>query len=274
MEGNGNATILARMIDGKWMIVPSREETEALAAAYPYTTIPAAMRLKHATDIDDAERRQLILRVAAGAPGRDALFRLLDPEGDILEGFMPAEEPRRPTATTTEDAIDTFLSTYGNPSPREQALLEKLIFNPVPDDYAALLEREEAEGLALAAEAASAPSASSEQDRLLDAFLAGTGQQEKAAPAPQPAPQPAPKPANSPHHPAAPVPVATPAPDESLSMSLAQVYIRRGRYDKAYDIIHALSLGDSKKSVYFADQLRFLQKLMLVERAKTSPAGN
>lgn len=273
MESNGNATILARMIAGKGVSAPSREEVATLAAAYPYTTIPAAIRLKRATDIDDAERRQLVLRVAAGAPGRDALFRLLDPDGDILEGFMPAEEPRRPTATTTEDAIDTFLSTYGNPSPREQALLEKLIFNPVPDDYAALLEREEAEGMAPAeAESeAAAPPAASEQDRLLDAFLAGAGQQDKAAPAPQPAPQGAPTPHRQP---AAPPTVATPAPDESLSMSLAQVYIRRGRYDKAYDIIHALSLGDSKKSVYFADQLRFLQKLMLVERAKTSPAGN
>ncbi|MDE6395422.1 MAG: tetratricopeptide repeat protein, partial [Duncaniella sp.] len=51
--------------------------------------------------------------------------------------------------------------------------------------------------------------------------------------------------------------------DSSLSESLAKIYIRQKRYDKAFEIIHTLSLNNPKKSAYFADQLRFLRKLML-----------
>ncbi|MDE6378686.1 MAG: hypothetical protein K2K72_08075 [Duncaniella sp.] len=62
------------------------------------------------------------------------------------------------------------------------------------------------------------------------------------------------------------IPAQAPVPgtfDSSLSESLAKIYIRQKRYDKAFEIIHTLSLNNPKKSSYFADQLRFLRKLML-----------
>ena len=36
---------------------------------------------------------------------------------------------------------------------------------------------------------------------------------------------------------------------------------------KRFEIIHTLSLNNPKKSAYFADQLRFLRKLMLNREA-------
>ena len=261
---------------------PDSEEVAVLAEAYPYLALPAAMRLRLAppSEVSSGERRNLMSRVAFGMPGQNTLFRLADPDGDLLAGFMPPVSAPAPTATTTDSAIDTFLATYGRMSAHEEALLEKMIFNPVPDDYAALLAREDAQ-------ANTPPEASADvQDRLLDAFLASQEpssavrqESSEADAVAQTDPKAAPKPAESAHTvqrapKAAPAPPVTPSPSSSLSESLAQVYIKRGRYDKAYDIIHALSLNNPKKSVYFADQLRFLQKLMLNQQcASEAPDG-
>ena len=45
--------------------------------------------------------------------------------------------------------------------------------------------------------------------------------------------------------------------------TLAKIYIKQGRYDKALEIIQRLSLQYPKKNAYFADQIRFLEKLIL-----------
>lgn len=44
--------------------------------------------------------------------------------------------------------------------------------------------------------------------------------------------------------------------------TLAQIYIKQKKYDKAYRIIKQLSLNFPKKNSYFADQIRFLEKLI------------
>ena len=213
-------------------------------------SLPAVLRLKNAPrgEITDSEREELIMRVAAGVPGRDMLFRLLDPDGERVASISCPAEEAVAVSSDTDRAIDTFLATYGRMSPREEALLEKMIFNPVPDDYAALLEREAAaEGAKESGDSSGGSDNSDSSDKGVRAV---------------------------PTRAARPVHTVPPATDSgaSLSESLAQVYIRRGRYDKAYDIIHALSLNNPKKSVYFADQLRFLQKLMLIERASKGGA--
>ena len=44
--------------------------------------------------------------------------------------------------------------------------------------------------------------------------------------------------------------------------TLARIYIKQGRYSKALEIIQRLSLNYPKKNAYFADQIRFLEKLI------------
>lgn len=51
--------------------------------------------------------------------------------------------------------------------------------------------------------------------------------------------------------------------------TLARIYIKQGRYSKALEIIQRLSLDNPKKSVYFADQIRFLQKLIINNNKKS-----
>ena len=50
--------------------------------------------------------------------------------------------------------------------------------------------------------------------------------------------------------------------------TLARIYIKQGRYDKALEIIRRLSLQYPKKNAYFADQIRFLEKLIINDRYK------
>ncbi len=57
--------------------------------------------------------------------------------------------------------------------------------------------------------------------------------------------------------------------DESyFTETLARIYIKQGRYSKALEIIKRLSLNYPKKSVYFADQIRFLEKLIIINNNK------
>jgi hypothetical protein len=50
--------------------------------------------------------------------------------------------------------------------------------------------------------------------------------------------------------------------------TLARIYIKQGRYSKALEIIRQLSLQYPKKNVYFADQIRFLEKLIINNNKK------
>ena len=45
--------------------------------------------------------------------------------------------------------------------------------------------------------------------------------------------------------------------------TLAYVYIKQKRFDKALEIIKSLSLKYPEKNIYFADQIRFLEKLII-----------
>ena len=50
--------------------------------------------------------------------------------------------------------------------------------------------------------------------------------------------------------------------------TLARIYIKQGRYSKALEIIQRLSLVYPKKNAYFADQIRFLEKLIINSNKK------
>ncbi|MBV2166233.1 MAG: hypothetical protein KUL76_06850, partial [Kaistella sp.] len=53
-----------------------------------------------------------------------------------------------------------------------------------------------------------------------------------------------------------------------LTETLAKIYIKQKKYEQALTIIKQLSLNFPKKSIYFADQIRFLELLILNEKNK------
>ena len=62
--------------------------------------------------------------------------------------------------------------------------------------------------------------------------------------------------------------IATAEENGYFTETLARIYIKQGRYSKALEIINRLNLVYQKKSRYFADQIRFLQKLIINNNKK------
>ena len=58
--------------------------------------------------------------------------------------------------------------------------------------------------------------------------------------------------------------------EEYFTETLARIYIKQGRYQKALDIISRLSTKYPQKNAYFADQIRFLEKLIINNKNKTT----
>ncbi len=59
------------------------------------------------------------------------------------------------------------------------------------------------------------------------------------------------------------------SPDtEIFTEALARIYIKQGKYERAIEIIRRLSLKYPKKNRYFADQIRFLEKLIINNKYK------
>ena len=54
--------------------------------------------------------------------------------------------------------------------------------------------------------------------------------------------------------------------DSYFTETLARVYVGQKRYDKALEIIRALSLKYPKKNLYFADQIRYLEKIINIKK--------
>ena len=58
------------------------------------------------------------------------------------------------------------------------------------------------------------------------------------------------------------------ADTEIFTEALARIYIKQGKFERAIEIIRRLSLKYPKKNRYFADQIRFLEKLIINNKNK------
>ena len=56
--------------------------------------------------------------------------------------------------------------------------------------------------------------------------------------------------------------------DNYLTETLAKIYVKQQRYDKALEIIKKLNLKYPKKNAYFADQMRFFERLIINAKSK------
>lgn len=247
-----------------------------IQARYPYLVTAGVDYIGSLTtdsvDPTDVTAMQGALALSSSNPDDIAAALNIRSDADFYGESKPQHEKM-----TTERTIDSFLERYGNneDNDKEMALLEKLIFNPVAPDYAASLDDpasptgDETSSDTTATPTAGTSETSARQDRLIDAFIARNSDQigtsglhaETLPSAPAQTPT---RPSTS--APATPVNESTESHQHALlTESLAKIYIKKGRYAKAFEIIHSLSLKYPEKSCYFADQLRFLHKLMLIQ---------
>ena len=253
--------ILQKAVDGK--LTPSDADAVAeLVHKYPYFTVPAAALLRDCAPLLDADLRQRLTQsVALAAPDTSIIYMLLDKDNAEHANFYPDNGSKH---VTTENAINTFLTNYGSISTEEEALLNRLIFNPTPD-YAQILAAEEESSIP----DISATTGDNDQDRL-NAFIV---KQKQAAGkvAGGVTPEPIAQSVADRHNERRDAqPVEETSDNSLLSESLAKIFIKQRHYERAYEIISQLSLNYPEKSVYFADQLRFLRKLIINSNHKKS----
>ena len=255
-DDNNTDIFLTALREGSPAIDPAT--AARLIKAHPFFTLPALMALKH-SDTSADDRRQLMTTLAINAGDRAQLMKLVDSDSrEWLDFYPPQPDPTK----NTIDTIDTFLETYGHTNPEEDALLERLIFNPTPD-YSSVLEQEQAgSGDSIPA----TPTGDDQIDRI-NSFIAKNREKEgiitpvatpvAAAPKPQ-------KPAHA-HKNHAP----EPEPDTPLAESLARIYIKQKKYDKAYELLSKLNESHTGRRRYYADSLRFLGKVMALQNRKS-----
>lgn len=205
---------------------------------YPYYIYPAIEGLREA---EGEERQTLLRRIAAGVGPMSALRTVLgvDPK-EFRDFYGETEKP----ALTTEDTIDRFVGEFGGgAAPAATAETEEVPVAPPAIDYAAMMLDNGAE---------EAPMPQDDTSDLLNSFL------DKSAKTEEPASQEEPTTQDEPEQ-------AAPAETPELSLALVKIMIEKRNYSKALEIITEINLKNPKKSIYFADQMRFLRKLMELE---------
>lgn len=224
-----------------------RQWLEEFTRQYPFFTIPEILKTPQRGE--DASLREIV-----SGPAPEARARLRgEPEASRFDSFYPSSPA--PKAPSTNDAIADFLNTYGHQSPEEDELLERLIFNPIPD-YSQQLARQEEASLP----PSPPPEGDSPEDRLNRFIL--SHRQELSTPSVS-ASRSTGEVETAPSSVPSSRKVPTAPPEGLLSESLAKIYIKTRRYEQAYEILNGLSLRFPEKSAYFADQLRFLRKLII-----------
>lgn len=207
---------------------------------YPYYIYPAIQELPEATG---EERERLLRRISVGVSTMSALRTVtgIDPE-EFRDFYGELDKPE----LSTDDTISEFIDKFGD-SRYADARVQKdeVPVAPPAVDYAAqLAAREEL------------PMEEDETADLLNSFLDMT---------------PAPTPNKGKASPATETKKETPPPAPALGEeALAKIMVKNGNYRKALEIITDLNLKNPKKSVYFADQIRFLQKLILMQEKSES----
>ena len=213
---------------------------------YPYFINPDIDALPGATG---EERVRLIRRIAANVGDEATLRTILGIDPEEFRSFYPDMTP--PDLSTAE-TISSFIDRFA--ADRKSELTDEMPLAAPAIDYAAMIaddDDDEAMENMEADETADAISA------FLDAVPPKTPKSRKLS-----------APGHEQHPRAAGAPTAE-IPDAGeaggsleLSESLFRMMVKNKNYAKALEIITELNLNNPKKSVYFAHQKRFLEKLV------------
>ena len=206
---------------------------------FPYYVIPDIEAL--ATERDPEMLRIHRRRIAACVGDPDALRSLI---GDASLDFQDFYGTSRLPDLSTSDTIDFFLEKFGTAASASQeeavaALEESVPVMPPVADYASILEQQ-------------APVVGFE-DTPADATLGAIDAFLNVQPVPRMRPKKDQKEVEKP----------------SLTESFAKILIKNGNYSRALEIITEISLNNPEKSIYFADQIRFLKKVISLESLKS-----
>lgn len=244
---------IRKLISGKERV--SKEWLDEAAKKYPYFTLPALLYLRNNKDFEGLDE-DVLGRLAVSSPDRKALYDILGENAEKFLSFYPPEP--EPKQLDTDSTLETFISTYGNTDEKELEILNKMIFNPIPD-YAQMLAAEEERSKPTEGDS------HDDKDELINRFILKSKERPGYFPTEASENEVVEQEVKS-----EPIDAPVVTDDSMLSESLAKIYIKQRKYSKALEIIKTISLKFPEKSIYFADQIRFLRKLIKTENIKNN----
>jgi len=230
-------------------------ELRSLLALYPYFQTARLLMLQNLYLLHDPTFDEELRRASAYITDRRVLFQMI--EGRHYEYHPVAKtaakqpvQPTEPAADRTISLIDNFLDSIPEDAKTD---VQKPKRKPTPADAAVdyvayLMDIEPDGGQEMPGEVPQMPG----QD-LIDSFINDDKGKFVLSDTPEYRPEPQPEPEESENG----------VESEYFTETLARIYIKQGRYSKALEIIQRLSLQIPKKNAYFADQIRFLEKLII-----------
>lgn len=230
----------------------SLEYLEGLTNRYPFFAVAQYLYVYNLKKLRHHSFEETLKKVALYAPSREKLFMLLEPEEQKFERRVPeVADVNTNTVNRTNHLIDSFLT--GNGQQVEQPSRPRGRWVDAHTDYIGYLLQTEGDQTETSQEPAVSVPRLNHQE-LIDDFI-GQGDkrivlsQEETLALPD-------------------IPEQESEDSDCLTETLAKIYIKQGRYEKAVEIIRKLSLKNPKKNRYFADQIRFLEKLIINNKNK------
>ena len=241
--------VLLDVMEGR---VPFSEETaqllERCVAEYPFFQTARFLHLKNLKELDEEVYRNRLACSAIYSGNRRLLYLFLQEKlkAELPSSCREPDKERDENVDRQLSLIDSFLS-----GSKDKSVGTPLTYAPPVDVLGSL---EDLPDLTTVSET------HSEQDDLIDRFIKGGGRLISNV---------------DPIRPESPTAVSegvseereqageAASDDEFLSESLAKVYIKQRKYRQALEIIEKLSLKYPEKNIYFADQIRFLKKLII-----------
>lgn len=237
-----------------------------LVARHPGYTAARLALLHNLFVLQDPSFSKELRKAAFLVPDRRVLFDLIEADKYTIEPEpLPTAQPS--TEGRTLQVIDKFLGKTGQETVKRQPTVAD-----ATTDYAAFL---------LSLEDAPLPQTQSDATmdttgKLVEEFLAGDGKfnvRVEASQAPLSddgntaslQPEQSKKKINKAK---ATETIQDDGDDSFFTETLAKIYIKQGRFEKALEIISTLSTNYPNKSIYFADQMRYLRKLIVNNQHK------
>ena len=237
-------------------------ELRSLLALYPYFQTARLLMLQNLYLLHDPTFDEELRRASAYITDRRVLFQMIEGRHYEYRTMAKQQQAAKPKSDDSEDRtatlIDNFLDSIPQDYVEESETPRKPKRKPTPADaavdYISYLIEAEPEGThEMPGEVPQMPG----QD-LIDSFINDDKGKFVLSDEPEYRPEPQPEPENS----------EIEVGGEFFTETLARIYIKQGRYSKALEIIRRLSLDNPKKNAYFADQIRFLEKLVINNNKK------